>query len=67
MLYLFCMAVVFLCAIKGYRSVIIEGKTVKVSFHKLPDVSSRYKWLHTMIRDVGMAWPCFLAEQLHSM
>jgi len=49
-----------LCHKKGYRSVIIEGKTIKVSFHKLPDVSRkeiRLKWLHAMWRDVGMSWP----------
>ena len=46
------------CRKKGYRTVTIDGKLVKVSFHKLPDTSSkqlRLKWLHAMRRDVGIS------------
>jgi len=47
---------------KGYRTVIIDGKTVKVLFHKLPDIRKswaiRLKRLYVMWWDVGMSWPC---------
>ena len=49
------------CRKKEYRTVTIDGKLVKVSFHKLPDTSSKQlqlKWLHAMRRDVGMSLPC---------
>ena len=56
-----------LCRGKGYRTVNIDGKNVKVTIHKFPEVSERRgkkqkqenvelkrKWLHAIQRDVGM-------------
>ena len=62
------------CRDRGYRTTIIDGREVKVSFHKIPDADSkanaelRRKWLHAIRRDVGMSgfmfYLCFRAVTL---
>ena len=52
------------CCNKGYRTTVIDGKEVKVSFHKFPDTDSRenaelrLKWLHAIRRDVSLYCSC---------
>ena len=52
------------CCDKGYRTTVIDGKEVKVSFHKFPDTDSkenaelRRKWLHAICRDVDLYRSC---------
>ena len=48
------------CRKKGYRTVIVDGKEVKVSFHKLPNTKKskakselRKRWIVAIRRDVG--------------
>ena len=49
------------CRNRRYRTITIDGKEVKVSFHKIPDADTkknaelRRKWLHAIRRDVGMS------------
>ena len=44
------------CQKRGYRTTIIDGKEVKVTFHKIPAADSNElcrKWLYTIRRDAG--------------
>jgi len=62
-----------MCHGKGYRTVNIGGKEVKITFQKFPDASRkniRLRWLHMTsicrdMLDAGMSWSCFDVEQLH--
>ena len=59
---------VHMCHGKVYKTVNIDGKEVKITFHKFPDANRkimRLKWLHAICQDVGMSWSCFDVEQLH--
>ena len=41
-----------MCHGKGYRTVNIDGKEVKITFHKFPDANRkimRLKWLHAIL------------------
>ena len=53
-----------MCHGKGYKTVNIDGKEVKITFHKFPDAnrkntSVKLKWLHDIRRDVGMSLAMF--------
>ena len=54
-----------MCHRKGYKTVNIYGKDVKITFHKFPDGSRRnirLKGLHAIRQDAGMHASI---EQLH--
>ena len=45
-----------LCSKKGYRTVVVDGKETKVTFHQLPDATKselRKRWIIAIRRDVG--------------
>lgn len=45
-----------LCCKKGYRTVVIDGKEAKVTFHNFPDATKnelRKRWISAIRRDVG--------------
>jgi len=45
-----------LCCKKGYRTALVDGKEVKVTFHNFPDATKselRKRWILAIHRDVG--------------
>ena len=46
-----------LCCKKGYRTVVLDGKEAKVTFHNFPDATRnsqlRKRWIIAIRRDVG--------------
>ena len=46
------------CVKKGYKTVTIDGRKVKVSFHNFPDETKRdlqCQWVHAIRHDIGKA------------